>query len=167
MLKVEEIRDLIKLIDESSIDEFDYESNGTKVSMKKQAGEVIQERTIVSEPAVRQETTAPAPSAAPVQPQEQVKEEPVPNQPQEQNAGDFDHEIVSPMVGTFYSSPEPESDAYVKKGDKVNKDTVVCIVEAMKLFNEIEADVSGEIVEILAEDGELVEYGQPLFRVKA
>ncbi|WP_026569986.1 MULTISPECIES: acetyl-CoA carboxylase biotin carboxyl carrier protein [Sediminibacillus] len=167
MLKVQEIRELIKLIDESSIDEFDYESNGTKVSMKKQTGEVIQERTVVSEPVVRQETAAPAASPAPAQSQEQVKEEPEPAQPKEQNAGDFDHEIVSPMVGTFYSSPEPESDAFVKKGDKVDKDTVVCIVEAMKLFNEIEADVSGEIVEILVEDGELVEYGQPLFRVKA
>lgn len=71
------------------------------------------------------------------------------------------------MVGTFYQSPSPDSDVYVKVGSKVQPDTVVCIVEAMKLFNEIEAEVEGEIVEILVKDGQLVEYGQPLFLVKS
>ena len=70
------------------------------------------------------------------------------------------------MVGTFYKAPSPEADAYVKVGDKVSNNSVVCILEAMKLFNEIEAEVSGEIVEILVEDGEMVEFDQPLFRVK-
>ncbi|MDP4156974.1 MAG: acetyl-CoA carboxylase biotin carboxyl carrier protein, partial [Bacillota bacterium] len=77
------------------------------------------------------------------------------------------HKITSPMVGTFYASPSPDADAYVKVGSKVSKDSIVCIVEAMKLFNEIEAEVNGEIVEVLAKDGQLVEYGQPLFLVKA
>ena len=76
------------------------------------------------------------------------------------------HKIVSPMVGTFYQSPSPDVDAYVKVGSKVAKDSIVCIVEAMKLFNEIEAEVDGEIVEILVKNGQLVEYGQPLFLVK-
>src|SRR5699024_393172 len=70
------------------------------------------------------------------------------------------HKIDSPMVGTFYASPSPDADAYVSVGDKVKADSIVCIVEAMKLFNEIEADHEGEIVEVLAEDGQLVEYGQ-------
>lgn len=70
------------------------------------------------------------------------------------------------MVGTFYSAPNPESPAFVKVGDQVGEESIVCIVEAMKLFNEIEAEVTGEIVEILVENGELVEYGQPLFLVK-
>lgn len=70
------------------------------------------------------------------------------------------------MVGTFYRKPNPDAEPYVKVGDKVNSDTIVCIVEAMKLFNEIEAEVEGEIVEILVEDGQLVEFGQPLFLVK-
>lgn len=74
--------------------------------------------------------------------------------------------INAPMVGTFYKSPSPEADPYVKVGDKVNNDSIVCILEAMKLFNEIQAEVSGEIVEILVEDGQMVEYGQPLFKVK-
>ncbi len=76
------------------------------------------------------------------------------------------HKIVSPMVGTFYQSSSPDAEAYVKQGAKVSKDSIVCIVEAMKLFNEIEAEVNGEIVEVLAKDGQLVEYGQPLFLVK-
>ena len=76
------------------------------------------------------------------------------------------HKITSPMVGTFYASPTPEADVYVKAGSVVTKDSIVCIVEAMKLFNEIEAEVNGEIVEILAKNGQLVEYGQPLFLVK-
>ena len=70
------------------------------------------------------------------------------------------------MVGTFYSSPSPDAGDYVKIGSKVSKDSIVCIVEAMKLFNEIEAEVNGEIVEMLVKNGQLVEYGQLLFLVK-
>ena len=76
------------------------------------------------------------------------------------------HKITSPMVGTFYQAPSPGAEPYVKVGSKITKNTIVCIIEAMKLFNEIEADVNGEIVEILVKDGQLVEYGQPLFLVK-
>ena len=68
--------------------------------------------------------------------------------------------------GDFYKSPSPEEEAYVQVGDKVTNDSTVCILEAMKLFNEIQAEVTGEIVEILVEDGQMVEYGQPLFKVK-
>src|SRR5699024_12641372 len=96
---------------------------------------------------------------------EETKEEQ--NETATKRTSEYDHEIVSPMVGTLYSAPSPESDVYVKAGSKVDTDTVVCIVEAMKLFNEIEAEVTGEIVEILVNDGELVEYGQPLFKVKS
>jgi acetyl-CoA carboxylase biotin carboxyl carrier protein len=76
------------------------------------------------------------------------------------------HKITSPMVGTFYAAASPEAGNYVEVGSKVTKESVVCIVEAMKLFNEIEAEVKGEIVEILVQNGQLVEYGQPLFLVK-
>lgn len=74
--------------------------------------------------------------------------------------------INSPMVGTFYRKPNPESPSFVEVGQKINKGDVVCIVEAMKLFNEIEAEISGEIAEILVEDGQPVEFDQPLFLVK-
>lgn len=74
--------------------------------------------------------------------------------------------ITSPMVGTYYSSPSPEADSFVQVGDRVNNGKVLCIIEAMKLMNEIESEVSGTIKEILVKDGEMVEYGQPLFKIK-
>jgi acetyl-CoA carboxylase biotin carboxyl carrier protein len=164
MLKVQEIREIIKLVDQSSINEFTYETNGTKVSMKKLSESVAVQAT----PSVNipKEVTTTSPVQPPVQEsKEEVAVEKSTETKQESNV-EFDFEITSPMVGTFYSSPNPESDPFVSKGSSVSKDSVVCIVEAMKLFNEIEAEVSGEIVEILVENGELVEYGQPLFRVK-
>ena len=75
--------------------------------------------------------------------------------------------IKSPMVGTFYQASSPESPAFVNVGDSVSKDTTVCIIEAMKVMNEIPAEISGTIKEILVENGEAVEYGQPLFKVKS
>jgi acetyl-CoA carboxylase biotin carboxyl carrier protein len=164
MLKVQEIRELIKLVDQSSIDEFSYEVEGSKIKMKKKSAgqQVIVEpaRVVTETPAPMQPVqTAPAAPAVQVdEPKQSSKEENV----QETNL----HKITSPMVGTFYQSPSPDADVYVKPGSKVSKDSIVCIVEAMKLFNEIEAEVNGEIVEILVKDGQLVEYGQPLFLVK-
>ncbi|WP_173916186.1 acetyl-CoA carboxylase biotin carboxyl carrier protein [Halobacillus sp. Marseille-Q1614] len=164
MLKVQEIRELIKLIDKSQIDEFSYESNGTKVCMKKSNG------AVVTEAPLQQESSQPKPEPV-QQTAPESAEKPAPKEESEAEqkpaSTNYDKEITSPMVGTFYQSPSPNQDAYVKVGDQVKQDSVVCIVEAMKLFNEIEAEVSGEIVEILVNDGELVEYGQPLFRVKS
>lgn len=162
-MKVQEIREIIKLVDQSNIGEFVYENEGTKIKLTKTevgtvaypapAQEVVQAKAAVevkptpaAEPAAKAaEATTPA---TPVIDQENL------------------HKITSPMVGTFYQSPSPDADAYVKVGSKVTADTIVCIVEAMKLFNEIEAEVNGEIVEILVKEGQLVEYGQPLFLVK-
>ena len=75
-------------------------------------------------------------------------------------------EIKSPIVGTFYSAPSPDSPAYVKPGDKVSPDTVVCIIEAMKVMNEIKAEISGTVAEIIAQNGQAIEYGQVLFRLR-
>ncbi|RYG74655.1 acetyl-CoA carboxylase biotin carboxyl carrier protein [Lentibacillus lipolyticus] len=164
MLTVQEIRELIKVVDESAIDEFTYETNGTTVTMKKSGNHAA---VSAPEPAVPEER--PAEPAKTPEPEKVAEPEERPSakaSTSAETAANFDYEIVSPMVGTFYASPNPESDAYVTPGSKVDKDTVVCIVEAMKLFNEIEAETTGEITEVLAEDGELVEYGQPLFRVK-
>lgn len=163
MLNIQEIKEIIKLIDQSSIDEFTYETNGTSITMKKAAaGSALAVQPVVQAapavPEAKQETAVQAAPAAPIQTQESA--------PEQKAQADYDYEIVSPMVGTLYRASNPESDPFVSVGSKVNKNTTVCIVEAMKLFNEIEAEVDGEIVEILAEDGELVEFGQPLFRVK-
>jgi len=166
MLKVQEIREIIKLVDQSSIDEFQYENAGTKLVMKKNSPV---ETRVVSEPVpvqyvekiveptvekVAEVKTSPANESGTEAPKPTVADD-----------SQF-HKIVSPMVGTFYQSPSPDADPYVSVGSKVSESTVVCIVEAMKLFNEIEAEVKGEIVEILVKDGQLVEYGQPLFLVK-
>ena len=160
MFKIQEIREIIKLVDASSIDEFVFEAEGAKVKLKKKNGVVAEVTPKVAAPVA----AAPAPAA-------EVKEEapkaPVAEaKPVVEDAADL-HKITSPMVGTFYAAPNPESPAFVKVGDKIGEETIVCIVEAMKLFNEIEAEVKGEIVEVLVENGQLVEYGQPLFLVKA
>src|SRR5699024_5921318 len=134
----------------------------TKVKIKKQDKEQLAR---VIEKEVQQ--TAVVEQNVPVN-TEKIELQPTSNVTEEQPVAttDFDYEIVSPMVGTFYKAPSPESEPYVKVDSQVNENSIVCIVEAMKLFNEIEAEVSGKIVEILVQDGELVEYGQPLFRVK-
>ncbi|KKB42956.1 acetyl-CoA carboxylase biotin carboxyl carrier protein [Bacillus thermotolerans] len=167
-MKVQEIRELIKLVDQSSIAELVFESGNSKVKLKKSVSGTYAESAAQS--AAVQETAAQP--AAPVQAAPAKKEEAQPAAQeapaaQETPATDENlHKITSPMVGTFYQSPSPDADPYVKAGSSVSEDTVVCIVEAMKLFNEIEAEVQGEIVEVLVKDGQLVEYGQPLFLVK-
>lgn len=167
MFKIQEIREIIKLVDSSSIDEFVYEVDGAKVKLKKNnvvVTETVAPKKEVVAPVVQQSAPAEAPVATPAPAKEEAPASaaaaPSVNAPSL-------HKIVSPMVGTFYQAPNPDSPAYVKVGDKVGNETIVCIVEAMKLFNEIEAEVQGEIVEILVKDGDLVEYGQPLFLVKA
>lgn len=170
MLKVQEIRELIKLVDQSSIDEFVYENEGSKIKMKKNGAAtvatvqpVIQTAVPAAPVAVQ---TAPLQASAPVAPVQEVSQEAAKAEPAPADDTANLHKITSPMVGTFYASPSPDAEAYVKAGSKVTKDSIVCIVEAMKLFNEIEAEVNGEIVEVLVKNGQLVEYGQPLFLVK-
>ncbi len=163
MLKIQEIREIIKLIDQSSIEKFTFESNGEKIKLEKGNGQLVVTPTVVAAPIVPQEEPAAQPVAietitAPVQVVSEVA-----SQVEDSSL----HKVTSPMVGTFYASSSPEEPAFVRDGDKVKPESIVCIVEAMKLFNEIEAEVSGEIVEILVKDGQLVEYGQPLFLVRA
>ncbi len=171
MFKIHEIREIIKLVDQSSIQEFELELEGAKVAIKKNLA--VAEMAVPQMAAQPVVTAAPAPVqvSAPVveaQPNAPVAKPVEQAAPVAQPAVDETnlHKIVSPMVGTFYRSSEPGKPAYVQPGDKVTPNKVVCIVEAMKLFNEIEAEVTGEIVKVLVEDGQLVEYGQPLFLVK-
>ncbi|BCB04690.1 acetyl-CoA carboxylase biotin carboxyl carrier protein [Bacillus sp. KH172YL63] len=165
MLKIQEIREIIKLVDQSSVDEFTYEHDGSKIKLKKNNGVTTAAQPQVvqapeAKPAAQAVQQAPVQEAAPAVKQEAAEA------PQAKADDSNLHKITSPMVGTFYQSSSPESGPYVKVGDKVDENAVVCIVEAMKLFNEIEAEVKGEIAEILVKDGQLVEYGQPLFLVK-
>jgi acetyl-CoA carboxylase biotin carboxyl carrier protein len=161
MFKLNEIKELIKLIDQSSVQEVEIENEGTRLLIRK-PGKTEVVTVQAAAPAVQ--AIAPAPVAA-------VSQAPVPAgaapaaapaSPAQDNL----HKIVSPMVGTFYAAPSPEAGPFVQKGSRVSDKTVVCILEAMKLMNEIEAEVRGEIVEVLVENGQLVEFGQPLFLVK-
>lgn len=159
MFKISEIKELIKLLDQTSVHELEIEKEGCRIAIRKPGKtEVFNVQTSAAP------LTYPAPAAV-AAPSEAVTAaaEPQPEKKEEQ-AGLV--RIVSPMVGTFYSAPSPESPPYVKAGDKINEKTVVCILEAMKLMNELEAEVKGEIVEVLATNGQLVEFGQPLFLVK-
>lgn len=178
MWKMYEIREIIKLFEESSLNELevDLEEAGSKISLKKQEESVLSgyEKIVASKPVAFpiavQEVSIPVEKKIPkpaVQPEsvetKSVQEERL--KPIEADDPSI-FKIVSPMVGTFYQAPALDADPFVKIGDKVEKSTVVCILEAMKLFNEIEAEVNGKIVDVLVENGQLVEYGQPLFLVK-
>ncbi|OIJ20306.1 acetyl-CoA carboxylase, biotin carboxyl carrier protein [Anaerobacillus alkalidiazotrophicus] len=161
MLNIQDIRELIKAIDQSSIEEFKYEQEGTKIVLRKEREHAIGQ---VTQPIIQQVPSATITETPAVVQQHTELEKDVKQEVQVTNS--HLHKITSPMVGTFYSAPSPDSPSYAKVGDKIKPDTVVCIVEAMKLMNEIEAEVKGEIVEVLVENGQLVEYGQELFLVK-
>lgn len=153
-MKLEYIDQLIEKMETANLVELTYKDKEVDIKLKRES-KVREYQAQPVQPV--QSVEAPAPPA----PVASVPETSVP-------AADTSniHTIKAPMVGTFYKSPSPEADPYVQVGDKIENDTIVCILEAMKLFNEIEAEVSGEIVEILVEDGEMVEYNQPLFKVK-
>ncbi|EGQ2913637.1 acetyl-CoA carboxylase biotin carboxyl carrier protein [Staphylococcus pseudintermedius] len=153
-MNFKEIKELINILDNSNLTEISIEDKGTTINLKKEKEIVTQQ---ISAP---QQMVAPTVTAEPVQ----VNAASVYTPTTEADASL--KTITAPMVGTFYKSPSPEESAYVQIGDQVTPDTTVCILEAMKLFNEIQAEVAGEIVEILVEDGQMVEYGQALFKVK-
>ncbi len=152
MFKLSEIKELIKLVDESSVQELEIENEGSRLSIRKPG------KTEYVQAAAVQPQMIAAPQ---VQPAAVVSEA----APQVDTTSHL-HKIVSPMVGTFYRASSPETGPFVSAGDKVVEKTTVCIIEAMKLMNELDADIKGEIVEVLVENGQLVEYGQPLFLVK-
>lgn len=151
-MKFEELKELIQILDESSLTGIEVQDETHKIKLKK-------DQQIITEAVHPVQSYQPALQVQ-SQPQEPIVEI------DEKESEVTGKTINAPMVGTFYKAPSPESDAYVKVGDKVSSESVVCILEAMKLFNEIQAEIAGEIVEILVEDGQMVEYGQPLFKVK-
>ncbi|TDY43399.1 biotin carboxyl carrier protein [Alicyclobacillus sacchari] len=156
LLKLEDIHELIRLLDESSLSEIHIEFEDGKLQLKKATPEAVAYMPVQTTPGI---AASVSPQTAPVAVQ-------TANAPA-QVLNDIDvHVITSPMVGTFYRAPSPESAPFVEVGAQVTSKTVVCIIEAMKLMNEIEAEVSGEVIEVLAENGQLVEYGQPLFKVR-
>ncbi|UQZ82066.1 Biotin carboxyl carrier protein of acetyl-CoA carboxylase [Paenibacillus konkukensis] len=166
MFKLSEIKELIKLIDQTSLQELEIESEGSRLLIRKPN----KTESVVVAAAPVQSAYAPVIGQASVQqPAVQAPAAEAATASAAGKAANVDaglHTIVSPMVGTFYEAPSPGASAFVSKGSAVKEKTVVCIIEAMKLMNEIEAEIKGEIVEVLVENGQLVEYGQPLFLVK-
>lgn len=154
-MKAKEIQELIDFISNSGLAEVKIETEEFKLSIKKYS----------EAPSVKVETVAvPAAAAVPVAPAP-VAAAPAPAAaPAKEDTSRY-VEIKSPMIGTFYRTPNPDSDPFVSVGDKVTAGQTVCIIEAMKLFNEIESEVSGKIVKVLVDNSSPVEYDQPLFLV--
>ena len=150
-MDLKEIRTLIDLMKKNGLSVFKMEREGFKITLKTSSARNADSIIAVSAP-------APAAVGSPRQPG---------GAPGEGAAPETSHkEIKSPMVGTFYASPSPEAPPYVAAGQEITPDTVVCIIEAMKVMNEIKAEISGVIAEVLAENGKPVQFGQTLFRVK-
>ena len=153
---------LLSFMAEYGLEEFEYAHGDLRIRLKKAvpqcAAPILRAlptapEAPVTAPPVHAQLTAPAPAAA------QPPSQPAPPAAEE-------HIIKSPIVGTFYAGPSPDAGPFVRVGDRVEPGKTVCIIEAMKLMNEIEADISGEVVRVLVENGQPVEYGEPLFALR-
>ena len=166
-MKVREIREILRAMEATGASELTLETPDYKIQIKRGPAEVPVPgvATPPVPPPPPAEAAPPPPPPAPKEaPAEPAKEEAAPEE-----AGDDCPNCVTvkaPIVGTFYRRPAPDAEPYVKEGDRVEKGQVLCIIEAMKLFNEIESEVSGIVRKILVEDGAPVEYGQPLFLIE-
>ncbi len=149
MIDYKEIQNLIKALDESSLTSLEVSHEGLQISLKKECTEKTVYVNSVEEPVVRKQEIVSDKAS-------EVKEE------RNENL----KAVKSPIVGTFYSKPSPDKSPYVSEGDSVKSGDVVCIIEAMKLMNEVKTDFSGEVVKVLAKDGDLIEYGQEIFLIK-
>ncbi len=145
-MTLKEIREMIQLMEEHGLVEIELEREGMKIRLRK-AGGTVPQVTMEHIPSAIPSPGAPAPLAAPVPTVKRVT-------------------INSPMVGTFYPAPAPDAASFTEVGQTVEEGQVVCIIEAMKLMNEIKSDVKGRVVEVLATNGDPVEFGQPLFALE-
>ena len=150
-MDISEIKRIVKLMEDKGLTEFSMKDANGELLLKRGGGEP---QVVYSAPPA---TAIPAAPTVPVAPAEAPTAAPTPSNL---------IEITSPIVGTFYRKPAPDQPAHVNEGDSVSPDSVVCIVEAMKVMNEINAEVTGIIKEVLVEDGDPVQFGQPLFLVE-
>ena len=148
-MDLKQIEALIQLLSEKDVSEFQFKDENTELKLRlgQETPQLVQAPIVAAAPIAAAAVAAPVAAAAPA-------------------AADGLVTIDAPMVGTFYRSPNPDSSAFVEVGQRVTKGTVLCIVEAMKLMNEIESETGGEIVEILVENGQPVQFGQPLFKIR-
>jgi acetyl-CoA carboxylase biotin carboxyl carrier protein len=162
-LDLKQIKQIIDLMKRSELSEFEFEEEGFKIKIKRGSGGV----PIIS---TTPQSVHPFPAAAPMpieapSPAGKVVQSPATSAPAGTDEAGFAY-VKSPMVGTFYRSPSPENPAFVEVNTNVDEKTVVCIIEAMKIMNEIQAETKGTVVEVLVENGQPVEYGQRLFKVR-
>jgi acetyl-CoA carboxylase biotin carboxyl carrier protein len=155
-LNLKDVQELINFISASEFSHFEMENEGFRLKLIRRGHQ--------DEPQVRLE--APGPAAVPATPPVAVPAETTPVPAAAPEADQDLHEVKSPIVGTFYRAPSPQADPFVETGSVVRKGQVLCIVEAMKLMNEIESDVDGEVVNILVANGQPVEYGEALFHLR-
>lgn len=153
-MNLKDIKGIVDLMKKNSVSEFEMEEGDFKIKLKRKGADV--ESPVMVAAAPLPEVAAPAPAPVTPAPAAASAPAPAPEGP----------EVKSPMIGTFYRKPSPDADSYVEVGSVVEPDTVVCIIEAMKVMNEIKAEVKGTIAEVLVEDGKPVEYGQALFRIE-
>jgi len=155
---IKEIKQIIELMNENELTYFHLERDGNKVKLKKGADLAAMQQALAAVQPLAPAPAAAAPAAAPATTESAADADALP-------PGEV--EITSPMVGTFYRATDPEADAFADIGSEVGEETTVCIIEAMKVMNEITAEVKGTITQILVENGTPVQFGEPLFRVKA
>jgi acetyl-CoA carboxylase biotin carboxyl carrier protein len=155
------LKKIIKILNESSLSEIKIEEEGLKIKLTKYA-----ESPFVPNQAFISSLHTEKSSGQEIEQQVKAKEpsKVITEIPEEQNVG---HIVKSPIVGTFYRAASPDSDPFVEVGQRITKGSTLCIIEAMKLMNEIESDVTGTVTKILVENGQPVEYGQPIFVIKA
>ncbi len=156
-MNLKEIKELIEVLKDTDVTELELEKSGTRIRIKKGMEGRVPVLVEHVAPAVSHEAAPlPAPSQPALPSSEAAKEDVQKNYVV----------VTSPIVGTFYRSPSPDTAVYVEVGDVVKKGQILCIIEAMKLMNEIEAEVSGKVVEIVVENAQPVEYGEPLFHIE-
>jgi acetyl-CoA carboxylase biotin carboxyl carrier protein len=165
-MDIKEIQELIKFVAKSGATEVNLEIDNVKISIKSPAKKgAVPETTIIQQIPVAQSPAAVMPTAAPAA--APAPATPAADAPDKAEPSDDDKYITvkSPMIGTFYRKPSPDKDTFVNVGDSIKSGDVLCVIEAMKLFNEIESELSGKIVKVLVDDSTPVEYDQPLFLV--
>lgn len=158
-MNIKELKELVKMLDGTDIVEFTYENEGTKVAIKKgydMVSPAVNPAPLALQPAHGAAAVPVQTSPAPAQPSSVIEEK-------NEGLGPNQVLIVAPMVGTFYRAPSPDADPFVQTGQQVEAGQVVCIIEAMKLMNEIESEYNGKVVDCLVQNAQPVEYGQPLF----
>ena len=154
-MEFENLLTLIKTVSDSELTDFDYEENGTRIRLKKKKETVVVSGASSNVPVMGLENIRTVENAAAVNTANT----------QADNSEPEGMIVKSPLVGTFYAAPAEDADPFVSVGDQVKKGQTLAIVEAMKLMNEIESDFDGKVAEIYVENGQAVEYGQPLFRI--